>query len=35
VTPLRRDAHHQEAVRLLQEHADQSLITSNHVRGET
>lgn len=32
---LRRDAHHEEAVRLLREHGDQPLATSNHVRGET
>lgn len=30
----RRDAHHQEAVALLQKHADEPLITSNQVRGE-
>lgn len=31
----RRDAHHNEAVALLREHADEPLITSNQVRGET
>jgi len=31
----RRDTHHQEAVALLREHADEPLVTSNQVRGET
>jgi predicted nucleic acid-binding protein len=31
----RRDSQHDEAVALLQEHANTTLITSNHVRGET
>jgi predicted nucleic acid-binding protein len=30
-----RDGHHQEAVQLLQLHGDGSLVTTNHVRGET
>ncbi|HEX9713702.1 MAG TPA: PIN domain-containing protein [Actinomycetota bacterium] len=30
-----RDAHHDEAIALLRAHADDSMITSNHVRGET
>lgn len=31
----RRDAHHEEARLLLQEHANSQLVTSTHVRGET
>src|SRR5437763_1305579 len=31
----RRDPHHNDAVALLQSHADGGLVTSNHVRGET
>ena len=31
----RADAHHDEAVRLSERWADERLITSNHVRGET
>ncbi len=31
----RRDAHHDDAARLLEAHAHESLLTSNHVRGET
>jgi predicted nucleic acid-binding protein len=31
----RSDAHHGEAVRLLQDHATVPLIATNHVRGET
>ena len=30
-----RDDRHEDAVELLQRHADASLLTSNHVRGET
>ncbi|MCZ7588308.1 MAG: PIN domain-containing protein [Gaiella sp.] len=30
-----RDAHHGEAVELLRTHGTSSLVTSNHVRGET
>lgn len=30
-----RDAHHDEAVELLRTQAGESLVTSNHVRGET
>ena len=30
-----RDAHHGAATALLRMHADQSLLTTNHVRGET
>ena len=30
-----RDRHHDEARELLERHAGESLITSNHVRGET
>lgn len=30
-----RDAHHEQALGLLQAHAAQSLLTTNHVRGET
>jgi uncharacterized protein len=32
---LARDARHPEARELLSRHADSSLVTSNHVRGET
>jgi predicted nucleic acid-binding protein len=31
----RRDAHHEDAKRLLTEHAGTQLTTTNHVRGET
>lgn len=31
----RRDAYHQDAVRLLQRYGDGVLVTTNHVRGET
>jgi uncharacterized protein len=31
----RRDAHHAEALELLEHHAAVPLVTSNHVRGET
>jgi predicted nucleic acid-binding protein len=31
----RRDPHHDEALRLLECHADRGLVTSNQVRGET
>jgi predicted nucleic acid-binding protein len=31
----RRDDRHDEAGALLREHANKTLITSNHVRGET
>ncbi|MDN5860136.1 MAG: PIN domain-containing protein [Pseudonocardia sp.] len=31
----RRDAHHEHAVTLWPLHADRSLLTTNHVRGET
>lgn len=31
----RRDARHDEAVRLLRTYADRRLLTTNHVRGET
>ena len=31
----RRDAHHPEAATLLRDVADEQLVTSNHVRGET
>jgi predicted nucleic acid-binding protein len=31
----RRDSRHDEARALLREHADEPLLTSNHVRGET
>jgi predicted nucleic acid-binding protein len=31
----RRDAHHDEAVELLEQHAAVPLVTTNHVRGET
>ncbi|MHB8341122.1 MAG: type II toxin-antitoxin system VapC family toxin [Mycobacteriales bacterium] len=31
----RRDGHHEEARRLLAQHADTQLTTTNHVRGET
>jgi predicted nucleic acid-binding protein len=31
----RRDAHHDEALELLDQHAAEPLVTSNHVRGET
>jgi predicted nucleic acid-binding protein len=34
-TRLPRDARHREAAALLARHADSSLVTSNHVRGET
>ena len=30
-----RDAHHEEASRLVARHASSGLVTSNHVRGET
>lgn len=32
---LRRDAHHHEALRLLRQHGDQRLVTSDDVRRET
>ena len=32
---MRRDAHHRDAVELLERRRDQPLVTSNHVRGET
>jgi predicted nucleic acid-binding protein len=32
---LTRDSRHEEAAELLRRHADASLVTSNHVRGET
>ena len=31
----RRDAHHDEAIELLEQHAAVPLVTTNHVRGET
>ena len=31
---LRRDERHQEAIELLMEHREQTLLTTNHVRGE-
>ncbi len=31
----RRDSHHEAGVKLLEEAADQTLVTTNHVRGET
>lgn len=31
----RRDAHHDEARTLLSHHADDNLVTTNHIRGET
>jgi predicted nucleic acid-binding protein len=31
----RRDAHHEQAVELLERHGGTALVTSNHVRGET
>ncbi len=32
---MQRDAHHRDAVELLEERRDHRLVTSNHVRGET
>jgi predicted nucleic acid-binding protein len=32
---MQRDAHHRDAVNLLEERRDHRLVTSNHVRGET
>ena len=32
---MRRDAHHRDAVELLERRRDHPLVTSNHVRGET
>jgi len=32
---MRRDAHHDEALRLLTRERGERLVTSNHVRGET
>ncbi len=32
---MQRDAHHRDAVELLEEQRDHRLVTSNHVRGET
>ena len=32
---LRRDKRHQEAIELLKEYRQQTLLTTNHVRGET
>lgn len=32
---LRRDEHHDDAAELLERHGGESLLTSNHVRGET
>ena len=32
---MQRDGHHAEAVDVLQAHAEERLVTSNHVRGET
>jgi predicted nucleic acid-binding protein len=31
----RRDARHDEALELLEHHAAQPLVTSDHIRGET
>ena len=32
---MRGDPHHRDAVALLQAHADEPMVTTNHVRGET